>query len=131
MDQNRHIQEKLVRKSIEEERLARPVTYLSEFQKKVLKDISVGSYDSENSDGVSHDSNEAAALETLAALGLVHLISTKAGVGGRLTSKGRLLLFENPKLQFAPSEGKRWYITTFISCLALLVAAFAMVRTYL
>ena len=111
--------DKIARRALEDERLARPVTYLTKFQKTVLKDVAVDIYDS---DGVPHQSPEAGALESLSSLGLVSLRSTKEGIGGQLTEKGRLLLHENPKLRFSPPEGKRWKITTTIAIVALVIA---------
>lgn len=113
------IHEKIATRSIEEERKARPVTYLSRFQKEVLKKAEKGLY---NDDGVSHESPEAAALSLLSSLGLLHLISTKNGVGGFLTEKGRLLLYENPKLKFPIEENTRWVVSTTISALAIMIA---------
>lgn len=107
-------------KSIEEERLARPVTYLSKEQKNVLNKVAEGIY--ENSDGVPHESITAAALRTLETLGLVHLISTKDGIEAKLTDKGRLLLHENKKLNFPIPENTRWKITTAIAIAAIVIA---------
>lgn len=104
------------------------MTHLSRFQKEVLKKAGKGLYEDE---GVSHESPEAAALSLLSSLGLLHLICTKNGVGGFLTDKGRLLLYENPKLRFPIPENTRWIITTTISVLALIVATAAMIRTFL
>ena len=105
------------------------ITYLSDTEKRVLKETAAGLY--EKSDGVAYDTIEAAALRSLESLGLVSLRATKAGLGAVISDNGRLLLYENPKLIFAPPEGKRWIITTFISVLALIVATVAMVRTFL
>lgn len=58
--------DKIARRALEDERLARPVTYLTKFQKTVLKDVAVDIYDS---DGVPHQSPEAGALESLSSLG--------------------------------------------------------------
>ena len=92
MTHESQVQERIAKRSLEEERKARPVTYLSRFQKEVLKKAEKGLYED---DGVSHESPEAAALSLLSSLGLLHMISTKEGVGGFLTDKGRLLLYEN------------------------------------
>ena len=119
MLQESRVHEKIDKRSIEEERKARPVTYLSRFQKEVLKKAEKGLY---NDDGVSHESPEAAALSLLSSLGLLHLISTKNGVGGFLTEKGRLLLYENPKLKFPIEENTRWVVSTTISALAIMIA---------
>lgn len=73
-------------------------------------------------DGVNHESPEAAALSLLSSLGLLHMISTKEGVGGFLTDKGRLLLYENPKLKFPVEENTRWVVSTTISALAIMIA---------
>lgn len=75
----------------------------------------------ENPDGVPHESITAAALRTLETLGLVYLLSTKSGIGARLTDKGRLLLHENRKLNFPIPENTRWIITTIIAVVALIL----------
>ena len=113
------VQERIAKRSLEEERKARPVTYLSRFQKEVLKKAEKGLY---KDDGVSHESPEAAALSLLSSLGLLHMISTKEGVGGFLTDKGRLLLYENQKLKFPVEENTRWVVSTTISALAIMIA---------
>lgn len=128
MTHESQVQERIAKRSLEEERKARPVTYLSRFQKEVLKKAEKGLY---KDDGVGHESPEAAALSLLSSLGLLHMISTKEGVSGFLTDKGRLLLYENPKLRFPIPESTRWIITTTISVLALIVATAAMIRTFL
>lgn len=113
------VQERIAKRSLEEERKARPVTYLSRFQKEVLKKAEKGLYED---DGVSHESPEAVALSLLSSLGLLHMISTKEGVGGFLTDKGRLLLYENQKLKFPVEENTRWVVSTTISALAIMIA---------
>lgn len=113
------VQERIAKRSLEEERKARPVTYLSRFQKEVLKKAEKELY---KDDGVSHESPEAAALSLLSSLGLLHMISTKEGVGGFLTDKGRLLLYENQKLKFPVEENTRWVVSTTISALAIMIA---------
>lgn len=119
MTHESQVQERIAKRSLEEERKARPVTYLSWFQKEVLKKAEKGLYED---DGVSHESPEAAALSLLSSLGLLHMISTKEGVGGFLTDKGRLLLYENPKLKFPVEENTRWVVSTTISALAIMIA---------
>lgn len=119
MTHESQVQERIAKRSLEEERKARPVTYLSRFQKEVLKKAEKGLY---KDDGVSHESPEAAALSLLSSLGLLHMISTKEGVGGFLTDKGRLLLYENPKLKFPVEENTRGVVSTTISALAIMIA---------
>ena len=119
MTHESQVQERIAKSSLEEERKARPVTYLSRFQKEVLKKAEKGLY---KDDGVSHESPEAAALSLLSSLGLLHMICTKEGVGGFLTDKGRLLLYENPKLKFPVEENPRWVVSTTISALAIMIA---------
>lgn len=120
MTHESQVQERIAKCSLEEKRKARPVTYLSRLQKEVLKKAEKGLY---KDDGVSHESPEAAALSLLSSLGLLHMISTKEGVGGFLTDKGRLLLFyENPKLKFPVEENTRWIVSTTISALAIMIA---------
>lgn len=119
MTHESQVQERIAKRSLEEERKARPVTYLSRFQKEVLKKAEKGLY---KDDGVSHESQEAAALSLLSSLGLLHMISTKEGVGGFLTDKGRLLLYENPKLKFPVEENTSWVVSTTISALAIMIA---------
>lgn len=119
MTHESQVQERIAKRSLEEERKARPVTYLSRFQKEVLKKAEKGLY---KDDGVSHESPEAAALSLLSSLGLLHMISTKEGVGGFLTDKGRLLLYENQKLKFPVEENTRWVVSTTISTLAIMIA---------
>ena len=128
MDPSTRINENSARRAIEEERQARPVEYLSDIQKKVLIEISK----TEDSDYIVYKqgSPEASSLDSLSTLGLVKKLLGKGGVSGRLTDKGRLLLYNNPKLKFAPPEGARWIITTVISVLALIVATIAMIRTF-
>lgn len=126
MTHESQVQERIAKCSLEEERKARPVTYLSRLQKEVLKKAEKGLYKAEKGlykdDGVSHESPEAAALSLLSSLGLLHMISTKEGVGGFLTDKGRLLLYENPKLKFPVEENTRWIVSTTISALAIMIA---------
>ena len=119
MTHESQVQERIAKRSLEEERKARPVTYLSRFQKEVLKKAEKGLY---KDDGVSHESPEAAALSLLSSLGLLHMISTKEGVSGFLTDKGRLLLYENPQLKFPVEENTRWVVSTTISALAIMIA---------
>lgn len=119
MTHESQVQERIAKCSLEEERKARPVTYLSRLQKEVLKKAEKGLY---KDDGVSHESPEAAALSLLSSLGLLHMISTKEGVGGFLTDKGRLLLYENQKLKFPVEENTRWVVSTTISALAIMIA---------
>lgn len=119
MTHESQVQERIAKRSLEEERKARPVTYLSRFQKEVLKKAEKELY---KDDGVSHESPEAAALSLLSSLGLLHMISTKEGVGGFLTDKGRLLLYENQKLKFPVEENTRWVVSTTISALAIMIA---------
>lgn len=119
MTHESQVQERIAKRSLEEERKARPVTYLSRFQKEVLKKAEKELY---KDDGVSHESPEAAALSLLSSLGLLHMISTKEGVGGFLTDKGRLLLYENPILKFPVEENTRWVVSTTISALAIMIA---------
>lgn len=133
MDNDRMAQERIARQQLEEDRRARPITYLSKTQKRVFIEVSKDKYNNRfpSFTEAGHETPEAAALESLASLGLIKMVATKGGVSGRMTSKGELLIHENPKLRFAPPEGKRWIITTCISLLALAVATIAMVRTYL
>lgn len=119
MTHESQVQERIAKRSLEEERKARPVTYLSRFQKEVLKKAEKGLY---KDDGVSHESPEAAALSLLSSLGLLHMISTKEGVSGFLTDKGRLLLYENPQLKFPVEENTHWVVSTTISALAIMIA---------
>lgn len=119
MTHESQVQERIAKRSLEEERKARPVTYLSRFQKEVLKKAEKGLY---KDDGVSHESPEASVLSLLSSLGLLHMISTKEGVGGFLTDKGRLLLYESPKLKFPVEENTRLVVSTTISALAIMIA---------
>ena len=105
---------------IDNERRNRPVTNLSNLQKKVLK--LVYSDECKTQDWFSLTSPEGAALESLNDLGLVHLVATKEGLGAIPNAKGRLLLAENPELVFPLPEYKRWKITTGIAIGALIIA---------
>lgn len=129
MDHPIWTQERIARRALEENQQVRCVTYLNKLEKEVLLDVSKRT--SKDSDGVGQDSIEAAALRSLQSLGLVSLRCNKAGIVGELTYKGQMLLHENPKLRFPVPENTRWIIATVISVLALLVAAAAMIRTYL
>jgi len=122
-------QERLARQRIEEERLARPITHLSKLQKMVL--IGVSKATPQEPFLVGPNSPEAAALESLAALGLVKLICTKACNSGLMLEKGRLLLHENPKLKFPASENTRWIVSTIISGVAVLIAIGSMIISIL
>lgn len=126
MDHVSHTQEKIARRSIEEDRLARPVTYLSKTEKRVLKEVAEGAF--EHSDGVEHSSIEAAALRSLESWGLVSLRATKGGISGILSDKGRLLLHENPKLKFISDE-KKWKSMRRLQILAILTAAIGVITT--
>ncbi|MGM9739835.1 MAG: hypothetical protein ACI3ZP_04450 [Candidatus Cryptobacteroides sp.] len=128
MNSNRS-QERIARLSAEEDRRARRVTNLTRIEKKVFRDVAANLY--EDSDGVSHNSIEAAALRSLESWGLVHLRSTKAGVGARITDKGRLLLYDNKKLRFPVPENTRWIITTILSCLAIVISIISLVTSLL
>ena len=125
-----HTQERLARRAIDEERKARPVNYLSKSQKQLLKDVWKGKY-SKGSIGIEANSDLDSVANSLMDLGLITLTISNARLYPHVTDKGRVLKLDNPRLQFAPPEGKRWVITTVISVLALVVAAIAMVRTYL
>lgn len=130
MDNNNiRAHEKIARRSIEEERLARPVPYLSKFQKKVLKGVEAGIYDVEG--GAKYKTPEASALNSLSALGLVSLRTTKEGVGGCLTEKGYLLLYENPALRFPVTDNTRWIVTTVLSGLAIVISIISLVAALL
>lgn len=105
------------------------VTYLSPLQKKALVKASNGEY--ENPDqGVMYETPEGAALSSLGDLGLVKLIATKGGLGARITDKGRLLLYENPKLKFISDEQK-WKSMRRLQILAILTAAAGVITTIL
>ena len=119
MDSLVHSQEQIAKRALEDVRMSRTVTHLSKFQKKVLSQVL--EREDENFDGVEHRSNEAAALHYLEALGLVTLRSTKAGIWGALSDKGKLLLYENPKLVFPVPEYTRWIITTAIAVSSLVL----------
>lgn len=127
MDQDPRTQERIARQRIEEERLARQVLYLPKFEKKILKGVQKELY----KEGVRQDTAEAAALESLSALGLVRLCLTKAGVSAELTKKGKLLFHENPKLRFPIPENTRWVVTTIISGFAALVAIGSLIIAFL
>lgn len=119
MDKEAFIKKRLAKKAIEEERRNRPVTYLSKFQKKILKEVENNA--SYLDDGVRYETIEAAALRSLSDLGLVRLFSSNNGVGASLTDKGKLLLYENSKLRFPIPEDLRWLITTTIAIVALIL----------
>lgn len=122
MDQS----DRIARRALEDEREARPVTYLSKLQKEVLRKTAQGVY--EHSDGVDNNSPEAAALHSLQTLGLVSLRATKAGIGGWLTDKGRLLLHENPKLRFI-SEDQKWKSMHRLQIITILITLLGVIVT--
>lgn len=119
METDSRTQERIARMRLEDERNNRPITNLSKLQKKVLRYVYSESYDNHN--GIDQFSPEGVALTSLNDLGLVRLICTKDGLGAIPTPKGKLLLYENPKLRFPVSENVRWIITTVIAVAALVL----------
>ena len=115
-----HAQKEIARRSIEEERRARPVVNLSNTEKRVLRQVDAANPD--YSEGFGYRSIEGAALHTLEALGLVTLATCKEGIKARLTEKGRLLLYDNPKLKFPIEENTRWTVSTVIAAIALILS---------
>lgn len=120
MDPISRSHERVAEKQFEAERINRPVTNLSDLQKRVLRFVYSNEF--KGHEGFAYASPEGLALESLYNLGLVQLSLTKNGYGARPTAKGRLLLLENLDLKFPLPEHKRWKITTGLAIAAIVIA---------
>lgn len=111
---------------IDDQRMNREVKHLTKLQKKTFLEISKGK---KRFDVVSADSSTGIILLSLQDLGLIQVAQVKGEMKViRITTKGRLLLLENPKLHFHLQEFGRWVITTTIAIIALAISFFLLLK---
>ena len=124
--QERMLQERLVRMQIEDQRMNREGKQLTKLQKKTFLEISKGK---DRFECVSADSDTGIILLSLEELGLIQVSQVKGEMRViKITTKGKLLLLENPKLNFHLQEFGRWLVTTIIAGIALIISVFLLLK---
>ena len=124
--QERMLQERLVRMQIDDQRMNREIKHLTKLQKKTFLEINKGKKQFEV---VSSDSSTGIILLSLQDLGLIQISQVKGEMRVIcITTKGKLLLLENPKLHFHLQEFGRWLVTTIIAGLALIISVFLLLK---